>query len=316
MAEGSLVGPRHVLTAAHVVNYMHPFNSFVRVRGKVYDVSTALYHPTARTNNFRKRVDMAMLVLDKPVEGVKPVPLYPGSDEVGKVATIFGSGKTGTGKTGMVRYDGRPRVAHNKIEKTSDRLIEILFDAPGKGLPDEGVGGEGDSGGPAYILHQGKLHLAGVANKNEPVEGGIVAGYGSSGVYARVSTQRAWIKEVLGGKAANDWGWRKPTSTLPKSSRSAAIADYFAAFNKNSPPTDEAFIRKWGIPKSTPDKFGLDRNQTGISATHYCDGPNNRTLALAKNTKLKKSVLFDFYFDPATLGPGKSPRLIQVRVFG
>jgi secreted trypsin-like serine protease len=54
----------------------------------------------------------------------------------------------------------------------------------------EGVGGPGDSGGPAYIKTDEGLFVAGVSSYGEWL-------YGDFDHYARVSTHADWIEETM-----------------------------------------------------------------------------------------------------------------------
>jgi len=310
MAEGTLVGPRHVLTAAHVVDYMNPFHAFVHLGGKRYEVSKALYHPLAKTNNFRKRIDLAILVLAKPVTGINPIPIYPLSDETGQIATLFGSGTTGNGRTGESKYDRLARAAQNRIDEVSSQFLKVTFDPPGKGLPTEGVTGNGDSGGPAYLTLKGKTYLAGVTHKNEPREGGPVAGYHSMGVYVRTGPQKQWVSEAMTGKNVVPWGWQAPTTTLKPSQEAKCVADYFAMLSQGT--AEAAFDKRWPRQiKGVADAKSLRTRLGALSPTRYSQGANGRLLVLATSAKLKRQVLCEFHFDPAT--PGK---LVQIRVLG
>jgi hypothetical protein len=310
MAEGTLVGPRHVLTAAHVVDYMHPFRAFVELGGRRYDVTRVLYHPLAKSNNFRKRIDLALLVLKEPVKGIRPVPIYPLRDEVGKIATLFGSGTTGNGRVGESKYDRKARAAQNRVDFVTNQFLKVTFDPPGKGLPNEGVTGNGDSGGPAYLTHNGKTYLAGVTHKNEPVEGGPVAGYKSIGVYVRTSPQRTWVTDAIAGKNVIPWGWQAPTDKLKPSLEANCVRDYFSMLNKGTPET--GFEQRWPRQiKPLADAAKLRARFGTLTPKRYAQCPNGRLIVAVDSAKLKRPVLCEFHFDQ-----GKPTKLVQIRFIG
>lgn len=313
MAEGTLIGSRHVLTAAHVVEFMNPFTASVRVSGKTYGVKTALYHPLAKSRNFRKRIDLAILVLAEPVQGISPVPLYAKSDESGQVMALVGAGMTGTGITGMRNYDFKTRRAHNRVDRATDQHLILRFDRPGKGaLDDEGIGGDGDSGSPAFLLVNGKPVLAGVTNKNEPAEGGKIGGYDSEGFYARVSTQRKWILDTMNGAKAENWGWSVPAKSLPPGALANCVSDFFKAFNSGTRSSITGFYTKWSANPKGKDPWPETEKQIAVlgklSPGQYALGPSNRLLVAAKAAKAKRGTLIEFYMT------GANPqRLVLIR---
>lgn len=307
MAEGTLVGDRWVLTAAHVVTFFTPFTAVVEVGDQRYRVKNVLYHPLAKSPNFRKRIDLALLVLDKPVKGVAPIPLYAKQDEVGQIATLIGAGMTGTGFTGMKVYDRKTRLAQNKVDRANSQHLIMSFSHPSQGaLPNEGTGGEGDSGSPAFLIQNGRWFLAGVTNKTEPAEGGPIAGYGSEGFYSRVSLQRQWILDTMNGKKARDWGWSAPVAKMPPSVKATCVAAYFQALKSEKAKKD--FVVAWATPNQQTATWWKN---TPLTPGHYTTGPNNRILVAAKSPQTKQVVLIDFYFTDSN-----PPKLLQVKVRG
>jgi hypothetical protein len=314
VAEGSLIGDKWVITAAHVARHMHPFNDRVAVGGVTYRAKKVLFHPEAKSFNFRRRIDMALVLLDRPVKGIAPIPLYSKSDETGQVASMVGAGMTGTGKTGMKVYDFKTRLARNRIESVTDQHITMRYDRDG--LPNEGIPGDGDSGCPAFFVMNGKPILVGIDKKNEPADDGIVAGYGSEGVFVRISTQRKWILDTMAGKKAPDWGWTARMKSLPASPEATCVADFFRSFNAATREAADEFLRKWPSESSASaaerwkSRKALIDRLGPLIPKEYAVGPNRWHMAGATSAK-GKPVLVDFSF-----AAGKPPKLIQVRVRG
>jgi hypothetical protein len=219
---GTLIAPQWVITAGHVgalVKAGHPDNSAktpdaVEIAGVSHPVEHVFMHPDASKGIARPGADVAMVKLAKPVEGGKEACLYPAQDEVGQVATIAGFGRTGTHLTGPRTKDGLLRaatatLAEHKfpswaVHQRAGETLESTFHFPSdpQATPLEGTSGPGDSGGPAFLTHEGKLCVAGImeasvsrGGKGDPYNGGGT-------IYVRVSAIRDWAMDVMNGKVA------------------------------------------------------------------------------------------------------------------
>ena len=145
------------------------------------------------------QVDIAMVRLAQPVDGCAPVRLYTGTDEAGLVVTFVGRGAKGTGLTGVEGggWDGQLRAATNRVERADGPLLQFRFDAPGDAgvTAMEGISGEADSGGPAYVEQEGTI---GVSSHQDARPAGRKRGaYGVLEYYSRVSYFADWIRAVL-----------------------------------------------------------------------------------------------------------------------
>src|SRR5262245_44915243 len=117
--ECTLIAPKWALGAAHTVeDYFSPGSKpFVIFGGKRYDIEKMILHPARLKGTADSAADLVLLKLAAPVAGIAPVLLYEKDDEPGKIITIVGRGKTGTGLTGPVGEKGTvPRGATNRIE--------------------------------------------------------------------------------------------------------------------------------------------------------------------------------------------------------
>lgn len=198
VSEGTLVGDRWVLTAAHVVKEMKP-GATVSYAGKPYEVEKVFEHPDW-TGEFEALHDIALLRLRTAVADPKPASLFRRDDERGKEIVVVGRGMVGTGLTGPKDDDQVLRAATNQITEVGPKYISFVFDRPDSELstPLEGISGPGDSGGPALLMENGRLFVVGVssAQDDEPTQG-REGHYGVHEYYTRVSAFAGWIDATM-----------------------------------------------------------------------------------------------------------------------
>lgn len=191
--EGTLIAPRWVLTAAHVAVDVPPGHR-VSIAGRNYAVEAVFINPDWRSS----RHDIALVKLRERVRRVRPLALYRGSDETGRIVTILGSGFSGTGLTGPRKNDGRLRGARNRIDEVNKAWIMFRFDPPETALDLEGISAPGDSGGPALLEESGRFYVAGISSIQSFHRPGMREGrYGVLEYYSRVSAYSAWIDRIL-----------------------------------------------------------------------------------------------------------------------
>ena len=149
---GTLVHESYLLTVAHCAADLRSGDS-LKVNGISHAIAEVIIHPKWRKR--RDEYDIALVRLKKPVNGVTPLPIYRGTDELGSVITLVGRGDHATGLVGerRAKNDGKLRQATNVVSGVDDHFIEIYFEKPGEdGITDlEGVGAAGDSGCPVFI---------------------------------------------------------------------------------------------------------------------------------------------------------------------
>jgi len=204
---GTLIDRQWVLTAAHVAAGLSS-TSIAEIAARAYPIAQIVLHPQWH-RDADVRVDIAMVRLAQPVEGCAPVRLYTGVDEAGLVVTFVGRGAKGTGLSGVDGggWDGQLRAATNRVVRADGPLLQFRFDAPGDAgvTALEGISGEADSGGPAYIELEGVLFTIGVSSHQDARPAGRKRGtYGVLEYYSRVSYFADWIREVLAPESASE----------------------------------------------------------------------------------------------------------------
>jgi hypothetical protein len=190
----TLVAPTWAVTAAHVASGLAPGNQ-IEFGQRRYPIKRVVIHPEGAAPMGRPpEVDLALIELAEPVTGIAPALLYDGTGELGRTVVIVGYGDYGLAGKGFQRADGRRRAVTNVVDDAGPRRIFMRFDAPPNGSQFEGVGGPGDSGGPAFIEQNGRLYLAGVSSASMDGKPGT---YGVVDVYTRVGTYKAWIERTM-----------------------------------------------------------------------------------------------------------------------
>ena len=89
------------------------------------------------------------------------------------------------------------------VDRVEDNILIWRFRAPGNaGVSDlEGISGAGDSGGPAFVVDDEQVCVAGVSGSQRRRGLRDAGTYGVDEVYARVSTYRDWITSIIHGSA-------------------------------------------------------------------------------------------------------------------
>lgn len=196
-AHGALIAPRWVVTAAHTTFCTDP-GTTILVGGEKVKVKRRYVHP-GHTPGVSH--DMALIELAAPVTSVKPANIETNGDETGTVVTFIGAGGTGTGIEGQTVDNaanlGVLRKAHNTVEATEGPLLAFVFHRAEQALPLEGIGGSGDSGGPAFIQTGKQYTVLGVSSRGEL--GSTIGKYGNREYYTRLSYFQDWIEGVMQG---------------------------------------------------------------------------------------------------------------------
>jgi len=209
---GSIVGPRHVVTAAHCVEKKEErCRLSVRV-GELnrretsgheveHRVTTVYSHPDYNVPSYVNN-DIAVLELEKPIQFnkyVQPVCLPQNDPPVGTKCFVTGWGKT-KHPGNMIRFLQQakmPVVDHDVCNKKNKGGIGVKVTdhmlCAGDGGRTRKSACHGDSGGPFVCNNNGRWELQGVTSHGS----GRCASKDAFSVFARVARFKSWIESIM-----------------------------------------------------------------------------------------------------------------------
>ncbi len=200
----TLVHPTWVLTVAHCAADLET-GATLDVAGESRTVNGITIHP--RWQEGGDTYDIAMVRLDAAALHVEPYQIYRGSDEVDRPVEILGAGVTGTGEGGESRGvdDGMLRRATNTVDAVDAHFLRFTFNRPDSTAVTEleGVGAEGDSGGPVFLRMGGITYLAGMNAWGDHCDVGV-GQYGAADYQTRVSAFAEWVDATIAGRSSED----------------------------------------------------------------------------------------------------------------
>lgn len=229
--EGTIIADQWAISAAHcAVLITEKFNAgrkhFVIINNVEVEVDKVIMYKDwdiSETDDNSTLIDIALLHLKTKPTNALQAKLYVDEDEVDKLIYMVGKGANGNGLVGVNGFDEKQRGVTNRIETATGNWLTWTFDHPDtqtKYLTEyEGISGPGDSGGPAFIIKNDTVYLAGISSWQDTKDGdeGL---YGVTENYTRVSQFIQWItKEMAGNSADSETMLRvgpKPDATVYK----------------------------------------------------------------------------------------------------
>lgn len=220
---GVLIKSQWILTVAHTIFYDYVGKNLA-IGSKTYEIESVHVHPgysiadqellkgdlTPLMNFLKSRSDIALIKLTSAVPHIRPINIYTGKDEKGKIITVYGKGATGNGLTGEDTETKSLRTTNqfqNIVESSSGNWLTFKFDTPANALALEGMHGSGDSGGASVIFQKNTPFLVGLSSWQlahgdiSTFKGGL---YGAIGYQVRVSSYLDWISNVLNSEKATN----------------------------------------------------------------------------------------------------------------
>lgn len=215
-----VIGPRHVLTAAHVVKDAAPEKIMFNLNyggdlSHRIPTSAVFVHPdyTGFTRNDITRDDIAVVELSTDVPaGVAIYDLNTSQPKPRLILTLVGYGASGSGGQGVtvggnpaIKRTGKNAVDGVVVDDEGSGVLEAYLydfdspDEPSNGGPTLGNDVEttvasGDSGSPAFIESHGRWLLAGI---NTFQLGANAPKFGSLGGGMLISAYAKWIQSIL-----------------------------------------------------------------------------------------------------------------------
>jgi hypothetical protein len=210
LGSGTLVADDWVLTAGHVVDTAASLDFYIG--GQRYQAADWIAHPEW-DGDLSRGYDIALVHLDRAVDGIDPAERYHGLGEAGSVGTSVGFGRSGEGSTGASTAAGTKRAGQNVVDgfdpRSGGRILTSDFDSPfglAQPLDLEYLIAPGDSGGGLFLDSPAGPLLAGVHSFGAAYDGTLNSDYGDLSGHIRVAAFNDWIDAIVGRASATASG--------------------------------------------------------------------------------------------------------------
>lgn len=191
-ASAVVVGPRWIVTAAHVVKGTTGVK--VKVRGREHSIGRIVVH-----KHFdQERIGMYDIAMGESEDEIKLdfyPDLYEKEDEEGKIVSMCGYGVTGTFGSGAKNSDNKKRAGSNIVDRVENHVIVCSVDG-NRNTSMEFMISHGDSGGGLFIEQK----LAGINSFVSATDGKPNSDYGDECSHTRVSLFAPWIRGNMNGE--------------------------------------------------------------------------------------------------------------------
>lgn len=196
LCTGTLIADRLVLTAAHcvtpnsdsmIVYFGRDFTSMDK--SLVRPVVKSIVHPNYNSNR-EDMHDLALIRFSGSLpSGFAPAPLLTDLSSVKKGTRVIVAGYGLNWAWGIKRGSGILRTTDLKVAKPLYGRTELMLDQSiRKGIC------SGDSGGPAYLEINGRLHLMGVASRGDSLPTVLTPKCFILSIFSRVDAFSTWIQ--------------------------------------------------------------------------------------------------------------------------
>lgn len=288
---GTLIAPRVVLSAAHcfVNEDVEPMAGYKASEFQVYvnSIDSTQVKPEDRIaitkivfnkgylepgeeldeTSLGKIDDIAVLVLEKAVTAIKPVPILP----LNLLTQALVKGKdyviAGYGIQDLEgNADNKMHIATIPFERNSD--WEILL-----GNTTSTDTCNGDSGGPAYVVLDGKLYVAGVTSR---AVSNATKPCGEGGIYTLATKYLDWIKQNADNQFQES---SAPNATTPTNSNAPVTSP-----STTTPPSSGTTAPSAGTTGTTPAPVTTTTPSVNPGTT-----PNNGSPTTTQGVANKKS---------------------------
>ncbi|QVL33844.1 DUF4214 domain-containing protein [Telmatocola sphagniphila] len=182
---GTLIAPRFVLTAAHVIDGRDPSTLTFTVGGATYNVAKVFEYPEYDPAEIGTNAanDIAVLELTKSVLNVAPSPINESVPAAGQLLTLVGFGAR-DGDAFGVKHKGTTPIGN-----VTSTLLTWTYQ---NNQQDDTV--VGDSGSPEFVLKNGVYYIAGITSGGTQTN----SSFGDNEYNTRVDVYASWIDSIAG----------------------------------------------------------------------------------------------------------------------